>query len=237
MDRKGWIESAADDRSQINHLLQCDTSAAPIIRFIGAFDTIKAGDDTYDISLNDSIRHLRHALALHEDRRDFIPEYIFPDQETLNGTGGPTRSFIQAWFVGAHSDLVGGSASQAGLSLYPLQWMLLESKSLGLALQFHGNAQHAPAIDDPLTLVFPSDEAHGKGADLWSCKSENAICTSMQDLRKVHELPVYGSRYQIKINRVSSPWPKKPREPFLKAQKGATESTLQGYYSNSTFSL
>ena len=105
--------------------------------------------------------------------------------------------------------------------------MLLECNRAGLALEFHGNAPNAPAIDDPLKLVFPPDVEHGKGADLWSCTSENGICTSMQDLRGVHELPAYGSRYKVKINRAPSPWFNKPREPFVKKEKRIAESTLQ----------
>ena len=216
-------------------MLQCDTLPAPAIRFVGVFDTVKAvnEDFLFDISLNDSIQHLRHALALHEDRRDFAPEYVFPDQETLSRINGKDRSFVQAWFVGSHNDM-GGSAAQAGLSLYPLQWMLLECNKLGLALEFHGNAQHAPTIDDPLMLVFPPNAEHGKGAGLWSCTSENAICTSMQDLRGVHELPSYDSRYKVKIDRAPGAWLRKPRDPFIKKQKNTAESTLQGYYSEGT---
>lgn len=212
-------------------MLQFDTLPAPAIRFIGAFDTVKADDPSFDTSLNDSIQHLRHAVALHEDRRDFVPACIFPDQEMMCKMNGKDRSFIQAWFAGTHDDIVGGSADHAGLSLYPLQWILLECKGLGLVLEFHGNAQYAPAIDDPLTLVFPSSIEQGKGVDPWDCTSENGIRTAMQDLRKVHDLPAYGSRYKVRINRAHGSWFKKPREPFARKQNSTAESVLQGYYS------
>lgn len=222
---------------QIAHLLQCETSPPPKIRLVGAFDTVKTVDDfPFDLSLNGSIGHLRHALALHEDRRDLAPEYIFPDPETLSRLNGENRSLVQAWFAGTHVDVTGGSADHAGLSMYPLQWMLLEGQKLGLALAFGGNAHdtHVDA-DNPLNLVFPPDVEHGKGADIWSCTSENGICTSMQDLRKVHDLPSYGTRYKIRINPTSTSF-KKPRDPFLmkKKQQKAAESTLLGYYSEGT---
>lgn len=209
---------------QINFQQQVDTRAAPKVQFIGAFDTVKAvkDQDRHNISLNGSIRHMRHALALHEDRENFRPEFLEPDPETLRNLKRLGRSFVQAWFVGAHID-IGGSADAAGLSLYPLQWMLIECRNLGLGLKFHGNAKFAPRIDNPLDLVFPSDEAHGKGADMWSCITRNGVRMEMQDLRKVHTLPTYSSRYSVKINRATQFWWKrKIRDPF----KG---SDLTGY--------
>lgn len=199
---------------------------------MGVVDTVRAftDDSAFDLSLNNSVRHCRHALALHEDRRDLAPQCIFPDPETLRNINSSGRSFVQAWFVGSHDDLC-GSSERGGLSLYPLQWMLLEISMLGLSLAFHGNAPNAPSIDDPLRLVFPPDEESGKGADIWSCTSENGITTTMQDLRRVHELPAYGGRYAVQISRASGPWFKKAREAFVKKPNASIESSLQGYCS------
>ncbi|KAI4127533.1 MAG: hypothetical protein LQ341_006781, partial [Variospora aurantia] len=71
------------------------TRKAPRIQFVGVFDTVKALDDGdfYDISFNDSIQHLRHALSLHENRRAFRPEYYFPDLKRLPLA---RRSIVQA---------------------------------------------------------------------------------------------------------------------------------------------
>ncbi|KAI4193564.1 MAG: hypothetical protein LQ348_002836 [Seirophora lacunosa] len=57
------------------------TRKAPKIQFVGVFDTVKALRDhrLYDTSFNDSIQHLRHALALDENRRAFRPEFQTSD--------------------------------------------------------------------------------------------------------------------------------------------------------------
>lgn len=95
--------------------LSTKTRPAPKIIFVGAFDTVKAvrDDDLYDLSFNRSIDHFRHSLALNERRAAFSPEYEFPE---LDNGQQRTRSFLQAWFVGAHMD-IGGSSPKDGLSL------------------------------------------------------------------------------------------------------------------------
>lgn len=185
-------------------------------------DTVKALDDKslYDISFNDSIQHLRHALALNEDRKSFEPEYYFPAYKNL----GMGRSFIQAWFVGAHID-IGGSAARDGLALYPLQWMLTESQGKGLVLEFDRSFDQQAAIDCPLDLVFPPNDNLGKGVDMCSFQIENSLNVDMQDLRKVHGLKQHRGRYAIHINR--STWNlgvKEPRTPFNQ------DGTLRGYF-------
>lgn len=181
---------------------------------------MKALDDgsLYDVSFNDSIQHLRHALALNESRRAFKPEYYFPDKRLPLG-----RSIVQAWFVGAHID-IGGSAAKDGLALYPLQWMLIESDKRGLQLQFDGSFDNRAKIDDPLKLVFPSDKNEGKGAAMSTFTTKNRLNTDMQDLRLVHELPVYGKRYAIHLNQAKhSLFTKESRAVFN------DDCTLRGY--------
>lgn len=198
---------------QIHNYFSANTRAAHKIQFLGAFDTVKAVNDRslYDISFNESIQHLRHTLALNEDRKAFTPEYLFPD---FNRNQLRMRSFVQAWFLGAHIDM-GGSAAKDGLSLYPLQWMLLESKSIGLVLEFDGSFRSRANIDNPLNVTFPKDESHGKGTDMWSCKVSNGLVVEMQDLRKVHDLPRYDGRYGIRLNKQNAVyWTKQSREPF-----------------------
>lgn len=178
--------------------------------------------DLHDISFNDSIQHLRHALALNENREAMKPEYVFPDYGQTK-TALLKRSIIQAWFVGAHID-IGGSAEKDGLSLYPLQWMLIESESNGLVLEFSRCFDKRAPIDDPLRVVFPHDQIDGKGCERWTCTTKNQITISMQDLRKVHESPNYRNRYNVKLNRrKATMWPKKHREPFDQ------EGRLRGY--------
>lgn len=177
----------------------------PNIKFMGVFDTVKAVEDhdLFDISLHPDVRHTRHALAIHENRKQFSPELYAPDGNLLAQIHKAGHSFVQAWFAGAHID-IGGSAEAGGLALYPLQWMLIECRDLGLKLEFHGNSEKGPKIDNPLDVVFPQNERDGMGMDIWTCTTGNQIPVAMQDLRAVHNLTQrYGTRYQVKVNRDS----------------------------------
>lgn len=176
-----------------------------MIRFVGAFDTVKAVNDDhiFDISLNGSIQNFRHALALNENREAMSPEYDFP--QFVKNRQLLKQTFVQAWFVGAHIDM-GGSSAKDGLSLYPLQWMLIESKKLGLKLGFSGTFGGRSRMRNPLQLV---------GLDVasppWTCATENKIPFEMIDVRHVHK----DDRYGIHLNRAKSAfWRHKARVPF-----------------------
>ncbi|KAL8724974.1 MAG: hypothetical protein Q9166_007648 [cf. Caloplaca sp. 2 TL-2023] len=211
-------------KGQLHHFGSSQRRAPPQIRFVGVFDTVKAVDDagTHDISFNRSTQHFRHALALNEDRKHMKPKYEFPDFHKTKSSLS-TRSFIQAWFVGAHID-IGGSSKRDGLALYPFQWILGEAQSKGLVLEFEKLQSSWSGIDDPLCVVFPKTEQDGKGYDMWTCTTKNGICVRMQDLRAVHRLPKYEGRYSIKINsRDQFYWPRKAREIFN------ADGELRGY--------
>ena len=180
----------------------------------------------YDISFNDSIQHLRHALALNECRKAYEPEYLFPDQRHLLL---PRRSMVQAWFVGAHMD-IGGSTIKDGLALYPLQWMLLESRAKGLVLGFDGSFGGRAPVDNPLDIVFPPHAFHGRGLDIASFEMENGLKVDMQDLRKVHVLDRHMNRYAIHLNMSSNMWMmKEERVPFDR------DGALKGYCKHGSF--
>ena len=60
-----------------------------------------------DISHVSSIKQVRHAMALNEERKSFplLPYEIKESQKIQEGDG----SVLQAWFVGAHADMGGGA--------------------------------------------------------------------------------------------------------------------------------
>jgi hypothetical protein len=153
---------------------------------VGVFDTVKATEDRslHDISLVPSIVNLRHALAINESRSYMWPDFFNPDLEpnVMNG-----RTFVQAWFVGTHSDM-GGATRHDGLSLYPLQWMLLESRGLGLVLEHNPPKALQDLIENPLTLVFPASLKSVPAAQSQSMtiSYKNGIRVNMHDLRPVH---------------------------------------------------
>jgi len=98
------------------------------IDFIGVWETVGA------LALADSfshfhqenpnnILHFRQALALDEQRKEFLPTYF----------DGKTLTTKECWFVGAHSN-VGGGYVDANLSDIALFWMLKEAQSFGLQI-------------------------------------------------------------------------------------------------------
>ncbi|KAG6362349.1 hypothetical protein INS49_010579 [Diaporthe citri] len=129
------------------------TQEAPAIEFLGLFDTVKYAKEPvkFDISFEPKcFKRVRHALSLNEDRPQFVPEiYRTSPNERL-----PDNSLVQAWFLGSHAD-IGGGHEHDGLSLYPLQWMLLESRKHGLILEHKPQKRFEKLIDDPLKLVLP----------------------------------------------------------------------------------
>ena len=220
---------------QIHHYIAANTRKAPKIKFVGVFDTVAAVNDQslYDISFNDSIQHLRHALALNENREVMRPEYLFPDYHNILRR---ERSLVQAWFIGAHID-IGGSAAKDGLALYPLQWMFIESRSKGLVLQFDGSFNNRANIDNPLNVALPTNEMPGEGGTVWSSEIKNGCRIEMQDLAKIHDGGQYGTRYNVHLNQSHNIWlRKKDRQPFTKSGEleGYVEfglcSTLSSYF-------
>jgi hypothetical protein len=122
------------------------------------------------------------------------------------------RSFVQAWFVGRHRD-IGGSATKDGLALYPLQWMILESKALGLAFMFEAGYGGRTSVQNPLEILGIDDDQNTS----WSCTTENKVTVEMRDIRRVHEPgSIYGDGYAIQLTREQGFLShfKQPRRPF-----------------------
>ncbi|KAH8148110.1 uncharacterized protein LAJ45_07874 [Morchella importuna] len=114
---------------------------SPRVRFIGVFDTVKA---VFQLPVHNTLKngvpiidfeqdaphlvdHFRHALALNEGRPLFSPT-LWKSEVKLAGS-----SYEEAWFLGFHHDIGGGSERQ-GLGLWPLQWMLRAAMDKGLVL-------------------------------------------------------------------------------------------------------
>lgn len=161
--------------------LRLHTQGRPNIRFVGLFDTV--GDkDTYDTTFVQSIQTWRHALAFNESKKasviDSPVNFSFKD---LQG-----RSFIRAWFLGTHQDMLGGTL-QDGLSVYPLQWLLVEASLCGLAL----GSDSKDIKENPLAIAFPQftggvPNLAGTEKIQWKIEYTNGICVSMFDLHSLH---------------------------------------------------
>lgn len=206
-------------KCQSNPALGLITSArpAPRIQFVGVFDTIKAvNDDVFDISFNRSIRHMRQALALHEDRKSLAPETLHPEEFYSTALKDYGRSFIQAYFIGQHND-IGGSAKKFGLALYPCQWMLLEARQCGLVVDI---GERAGSDHHSLSMVIPKfnkNKENEEDEKLWSFITENGVEVNMQDLREVHGISRgHEKSFAVKLTspKLGSIRHKKPRDPF-----------------------
>lgn len=179
----------------------------PVIQFLGLFDTVKqaTGDVDFDLSYTKSIRRVRQALAMNEDRSPYSPEIY----NTASTPGWEPESIIQAWFVGWHTD-IGGGAKHDGLSLYPLQWMLTECQKYDLILEHKptqwiaekAETEHPPCLVLP-SIVGESGKRHSllkveaqdngdsgqeqnAGFQEWKFAYQSGITIDFYDLRSSH---------------------------------------------------
>ncbi|SPJ88880.1 uncharacterized protein FTOL_12775 [Fusarium torulosum] len=181
---KAQVEDDFKKGPQLMQKIKSEANDTPRIPFVGLFDTtIHTSRTSYDISFNQSIETVRHALAMNENRSHRTPE-IFNIPEDADMTN---RSLIQAWFLGTHEDMIGGTV-QDGLSLYPLQWMILESIYSGLRVNTIGDSKDS---DHPMALVFPQYAGNlppldGSEEIEWRLQYTNGLRTSMFDLQSAH---------------------------------------------------
>ncbi|NQY34081.1 MAG: DUF2235 domain-containing protein [Alteromonadaceae bacterium] len=117
------------------------------VEFLGCYDTVSAlglpipGTDAifnkipflqhkfHDLSLSKSVKHAYHALALDDERRNFLPKIW--DTKIEDG-----QTLTQVWFSGMHTH-VGGGYHAHGLSDIPLIWMTEMAIDKGLLLYNH----------------------------------------------------------------------------------------------------
>ena len=216
--------------SPTSSVSSASTRNGPKVQFVGVFDTVNAvSNDAFSISFNNSIKHMRHAVSLHDDRKGLAPEYIFPEDFYGTNITNYNRSFVQAHFVGTHLDM-GGANKKAGLSLYPLQWMMLEARRCGLGIRYDGTPRPYADASDPLAVVFPKSNQKKRSSDIWRCVTANGIQIEMQDLREVHDLIRLDENYAVRMShahnvasKLGSLRIKNNREAF------GSNGTLKGY--------
>jgi uncharacterized protein (DUF2235 family) len=113
-----------------------DVFGMPVVSiyFVGVFDTVSSVGffgmyRTFPYTRhNDQILHFRHATAIDEHRAHFPLNAA----ESVNSS----QDYVQVWFSGVHDDVGGGQPDEeAALAKVPLEWMLGEASSLGLALR------------------------------------------------------------------------------------------------------
>lgn len=128
-----------------------DCHTAPVIRFLGVWETVgamgipgkafaSADDQLYgfhDTGPCKLVKHGCHAMAVDENRHDFVP--------TLwTGDAFPDTVIEQVWFAGVHAD-VGGGYKTRRLADIPLVWMAKKAETDGLRLDWS-------CLPDPVSL-------------------------------------------------------------------------------------
>ncbi|KAL0567498.1 hypothetical protein V5O48_014495 [Marasmius crinis-equi] len=124
------------------------------IHFVGAWDTVSSiglSRRKVDLPLTTlGMKHVcyfRHALALHEHRVKFLPEYARGgagpveedsdrEHEAQGGTGSKMPRVKEVWFAGTHSDIGGGNTENMKLIRNgpSLRWMVTQARKAGLRI-------------------------------------------------------------------------------------------------------
>lgn len=183
---KAWCDDDPVLGPTSENFLKIRTDGPPQIQFVGVFDSIRAVDrPPFDLSLVSSIRNFRQALAFNETRPSLAPDVL----ENPNAANMVGRTFVQAWFAGTHQDLAGGTEHD-GLSVFPLQWMIIESIKAGLVPKNEGPSDKKDKNDYGLAVAFPqyaggAPALDGKESIEWQLKYNNGLQVSMYDVQSV----------------------------------------------------
>ena len=155
----GYATSEKDrtDRNDGSHLLE--------IAYLGVWDTVGAlgipsnllgplakhinsRHQFHDTDLTSLVKSARHAVALDERRKFYVPA-LWDNLDTgtnggLNkGATGPDRPFQQMWFIGDHG-VLGGRSSARGLVSYGMSWIVEGARDAGMTLKSGAAIPDAP---------------------------------------------------------------------------------------------
>ena len=161
---KGKVKRRAAELVARNHTMWTR------IEFIGCYDTVAAlglswhlpsklidripglRHRFHDLTLSESVVHARHALAIDDERKTFLPELWAEKLPKVDQT------MAQVWFAGMHTD-VGGGYLEKGLGDVSLAWLVDEAVNKGLRIY----SRHPYEIEpDPHGIM------HNSRSKLWT---------------------------------------------------------------------
>lgn len=150
----GVCLSQTEDEWRIKNCEGYTAGSVPRIQitYLGVWDTVGAlGIPTrytllspfnrklqfHDTALSPFVKSARHAIAIDERRKDFVPT-LWENVDHLNRVAGedgkaPDAPYQEKWFPGTHSS-VGGGGDRRGLSDQALAWVLDGAQHAGLEL-------------------------------------------------------------------------------------------------------
>jgi uncharacterized protein (DUF2235 family) len=170
------------------------------IHFVGIWDTVSSLGWVYEpkkfpnTAQMPNVKIIRHALALDERRAKFRTNRV-------RVWDAAQQDLQEIWFPGVHSDVGGGyPASESGLAISCLRWMLLEAKTAGLLLDHTGvkalDVDKAIAANDP---YFATHESL-TGA-WWALEYVRLPHRRLQDGKFIDEKIRYGGKGWRTINK------------------------------------
>ena len=117
--------------------------AWPKVHFVGVWDTVASvGLPPFGLKITAKpdlagkhFRHVRHAMALDEQRAQFLPRAYEQDNGGYAMADGQSGDVVQCWFRGSHCDVGGGNHYPfSELSRAPFAWLVSEAIGCGLRL-------------------------------------------------------------------------------------------------------
>ncbi|EJD54254.1 WD40 repeat-like protein [Auricularia subglabra TFB-10046 SS5] len=156
-------EPSHGDTQTLQQRFRDTFSRAVRVHFVGAWDTVSSVGFVRDKTLpmtTEGMGHVcyfRHALALHECRVKFLPEYANGgDGPSARATGGSQPHTKEVWFTGSHSDIGGGSSINTRLDKFgpSLRWMSFEATTFGLRVARKRNQWEAVRPSQSMSPVW-----------------------------------------------------------------------------------
>ncbi|CAO1631811.1 unnamed protein product [Parajaminaea phylloscopi] len=130
------VSTEQTDRAEDGEVKKGAVTVPPTIKALGVWDTVGSLGvpgffpqstlyEFLDPGLSSNVSYAFQALALSEDRRDFMPTLWYKPWPSQEGPRRKGQVLKQAWFTGAHGN-VGGSSNFHGLSDIALAWMVAQ---------------------------------------------------------------------------------------------------------------
>ena len=152
--------------AQARRLFGADAARPAGVHFVGVWDTVASvGLWPFDLKFRVAptlqgkrFLHVRHALALDEQRAQFKPRLYDQANGSFTTADGHAGSIEQLWFRGAHCDVGGGYAlEKSALARAPLHWLLSQAVQCGLSLHHQGRAlADEPAVEAAVAELIPA---------------------------------------------------------------------------------
>ena len=143
-----------DDRTIIRQ--EFSEPEAVEIEFLGLFDTVSSVGifDRFRVfphtDRNESVKHVRHAVSIHESRNAF-PELLV--KPALDSTMNPINDVVEIWFEGVHRDIGGGAPDNRGYENMTYNWVV-------------GEAEHLSFVTSP-PCAIEQTKIHAGGFDVY----------------------------------------------------------------------